>query len=221
MKKQWMVKAACGAALAAVALGIAGCASQGYEKGSATAEGLKASAAKIESAQSKLDATVTSLNDLVNKPAADLRPQYKAFSDNVTELEKLAKHGKEGVVSMGAKSKEFFAKWDEETAAMKNEDIKNRSAARKQEVTAALNDIKRCYVEAETAFKPFMSNLRDIQKYLGTDLTTAGVASIKDVAVKANTDAAALKEPLAKLVASFKALGVSMSAAAPAPEPAK
>jgi imidazolonepropionase-like amidohydrolase len=52
---------------------------------------------------------------------------------------------------------------------------------------------------------------RDVQKYLATDLTAAGLATIKDVAAKATRDAAPLKSSLAKLSEEFKALGVSMS----------
>jgi ABC-type transporter Mla subunit MlaD len=196
---------------------LAGCASHNYDKGSATAAGLKESADRIQAADGQLDATLASLNNLVERPQADLRPQYKQFSDNVDNLASLAKHVDDSVTSMRANGKEFFAKWSEELAGIKNEDIRNRSAARQKEVSDALTDVKQSYARTETAFKPFMSDLRDIQKYLGTDLTPAGVASMKGVAAKANSTGAKLKKAVGKLTADFKSLGIAMSAVAPAP----
>ena len=204
-------------ALAVAVAFLAGCASHGYDKGSATAAGLKESATKIEAADGQLDATLGSLNDLVNNPQADLRPQYKKYSGNVDDLAALAKHVDDAVNAMRAQGKEFFAKWNEELAAIKNEDIRTRSAARQKEVSDELLNVKRSYAETEIAFKPFMSDLRDVQKYLGTDLTPAGVATMKEPAAKANQAGATLKQSLSKLAADFKSLGIAMSAVAPAP----
>jgi hypothetical protein len=196
---------------------LVGCASHGYDQGTATAAGLQASADKIRAADGQLDATLASLNDLVNNPQPDLRPQYKKFSGNVDDLGSLAKHVKDSVSAMRANGKEFFAQWNEQLATIKNEDIRNLSAARQKEVSDQLLNVKRSYAETEIAFQPFISDLRDVQKYLGTDLTTAGVAAMKNVAAKANANGATLRASVDKLAADFKSLGVAMSAVAPAP----
>ena len=202
----------------AACLGVlAGCASHNYDKGQATAASLKASSEKIDAASGQLNATLASLNDLVNNPQPDLRPQYTKFSNNVDDLGKLARHVQDSVAAMREKGKEFFDQWNAQLAEIKNEDIRSRSTARQQEVSAALSDVKTSYAEAETAFRPLMSNLRDIQKYLGIDLTRAGVASMKDITAKTNEESATLRTAVAKLVADFKSLGVAMSAVAPAP----
>ena len=166
-----------------------------------------------------MNATLASLNNLVERPQADLRPQYKQFSDNVDDLASLAKNVDASVTAMRENGKEFFAKWSEELAGIKNEDIRNLSAARQKEVSDELMNVKKSYAATEIAFKPFMSDLRDIQKYLGTNLTPAGVASMKDVAAKANTTGATLKKAVGKLSADFKSLGIAMSAATPQPAP--
>jgi hypothetical protein len=124
--------------------------------------------------------------------------------------------------SMADKQKEFFAKWDEQLAQIKSEDIKARSESRKDEVNKNLLAIKTSYLEASTAFKPFMANLKDVQKYLSVDLTAGGVAAIKDTVAKVNESAVPLKASIAKVAEDFKALGVSMSSVTPQPAaPAK
>src|SRR5262249_51797739 len=118
---------------------------------------------------------------------------------------------------MGANSKEFLAKWDEQLATIQNEDIKARSQSRKEEVAQKLQTVKASYTEAEMAFRPFMNDLRDVEKSLSIDLTVGGIAAIKDPAAKAPKDAGPLKDSISKLASDFKALGVSMSSAGAQP----
>lgn len=207
---------ASGFALVAALAVLAGCASHNYDQGTATAAGLQASADKIAAADGQLDATLAALNDLVNNPQPDLRPQYNKFSDNVDDLGTLAKHVADSVATMRKNGKAFFAAWNEQLATIQNEDIRNLSAARQQEVSAEFLNVKRSYAQAEIAFKPFMADLRDLQKYLGTDLTPAGVAAMQNATVKANAASPALKASVGKLRADFKSLGLAMSAVAPA-----
>ena len=196
---------------------LAGCASSGYETGTKTAKNIQKAAGKITELTTQVDSTLASLNDLVGSPKPDLRPQYKTFASNLKSLESTATEITEARMAMGEKGKEFFAKWDAEIAQINNEDIKARSQSRKDEVNAKLQSIKRSYSEAEVAFKPYLADLRDVQKFLSVDLTTGGLASIKDIVGKATQHAVPLKQSLSKLAADFQSLGVSMSAVAPAP----
>jgi hypothetical protein len=112
---------------------------------------------------------------------------------------------------MKAQGAAYFAKWDKESARMQNEDIRHRSQERKQEVAANFARISQQYDETKTLFQPFMSDLRDVQNYLNTDLTAGGLAAIKDVAAKSASDAIPLKESMGRLSEAFKSLSLSMS----------
>jgi outer membrane murein-binding lipoprotein Lpp len=211
MKTEYLQSLSLAALTVAATLLLAGCASSGYEKGNKTAANIQAAANLIAALPGQIDTTLTSLQDIVQKPQADLRPQYKQFAANVVDVESSAKDIASARRSMGENQKEFLAKWDEQLAQIKNEDIKARSQTRKDEVNQKLLSVKKSYTLAETDFKPFMSDLRDVQKFLSVDLTTGGVAAIKDTAAKATQHAVPLKASLAKLAEDFKALGVSMS----------
>jgi chromosome segregation ATPase len=204
-------------ALVALVAWLTGCALHNYDAGMATGKSLQESADKIAAGQGKIDVTLASLNDLVNNPQPDLRPQYSKFSDNVDDLDSSAKDVKDTVTTMRERGKKFIAQWEEQSAQIQNENIRNLSSQRKQEVADKLMAVKTSYAKAEMAFKPLMSDLRDIQKYLSTDLTTGGIAAIKPTAAKVSTDADNLKGPLADLTSQFKDLGVSMSAVKPQP----
>lgn len=204
------------AACTAVLLLVAGCTSSGYDKGNQTAQNIQTAANRIAALPGQIDKTVASLDELVKKPQADLRPQFKQFTANLNEVESAAKDIAAKRRSMGEKSKEFFAKWDEQLAQITNEDIKARSEARKKEVSDRMEAIKRSYTEAESAFRPFMSELKDVQKYLSVDLTPGGTAAIKNTVTKADADAAKLNTTITQLAEQFKALGLAMSSVTPA-----
>lgn len=206
--------------LAVATILIAGCASGNYQKGSAAGAGLQASADKISQFSDKIDATLASLNDLVSNPG-DLVAQFKKFSASVSDLESSAKDIQSKVAAMSSKGNDYFKAWDQQTAQIHNEDIKNRSAARKAEVQQKFTDIKKNYVETSDAFKPFLSDLKDIQTALATDLTPGGVNAIKGAADKANNDGTSLKASVEKLAGQFRDLGAAMSAAGPPPPAAK
>lgn len=208
------------AATTASILLLTSCASTGYDEGNKTAANIQTAADLIAALPAQIDTTLASLNEIVNQPQADLRPQYKQFAANVAKVESSAKEIGAARRAMGAKQKEFFAKWDEQLAQIKNEDIKARSESRKAEVNQKLLAVKKSYSVAEMDFQPFMSDLRDVQKFLSVDLTPGGVAAIKDTAAKASQHAVPLKASAIKLAGDFKALGVSMSSIT-APPPIK
>jgi hypothetical protein len=202
--------------LAALLAVVAGCKTSNYETGNATAEGLRASADKIQTAKGQLDSTLAALNDLVNNPT-NLPTQYTAFSSAVTGLQSSAKDVDAKVTDMRTKGAAYFQTWDEQLAQIKNEDIKSRSEARKKEVQDQFTKIKLSYTEIGDAYRPFISDLQDIQTALGTDLTAGGIAAIKGAAQKANQDAVPLKKAGDDLSSELTNLGVAMSASVPAP----
>lgn len=206
----------CLATCAASLLLAAGCASSGYDKGNQTAANIQTAANRIAALPGQLDKMLGALDELVNKPQTDLRPQYKQFKAQLADVESAAKEIGAARRSMGEKSKAFFATWDAQIAKINNEDIKARSVERKDEVAQRMENIKRSYAAAELAFRPFMSKLQDVQKYLDVDLTAGGVAAIKSTVTNANADAAPLKVSIYTLADDFKALGLAMSSVTPA-----
>lgn len=202
-------------ALATLVAWMAGCASTGYEKGEKTASNVQNAANEIGALTGKIDKALASLTDLVEKPQPDLRPQFKQFISNLEAMESSAKRIGSARQAMGRGGKEFFAKWDAQLAQIKNEDIKARSLARKAEVEQELAAVKAKYSKATDDFKPFLSDLQDIRKFLSTDLTPGGLSAIKPTATKAEQDSSRLKVSVNQLADSFKKLGLALSPVGP------
>ncbi|MBF0123649.1 MAG: DUF2959 family protein [Candidatus Omnitrophica bacterium] len=193
---------------------ITGCATTTYQKRASTSSALTQSSDMIAKGSVLIDETLAKLNDLVSNPSPDLRKQFNAFNNSVNELGSAAKDITIKAEQMKLQGAAYFKNWDKEAAQMQNEDIRQRSEARKNEVTARFNRITESYEATKAACIPYMSDLRDIQKFLSVDLTSEGLVAIKDVAEKATNHAAPLKESISGLSEEFKALGVSMSSKA-------
>jgi hypothetical protein len=196
----------------ATTIGLAtGCASTGNDKSASAVKSLAKSSSLIDKCTVLIDQTQARLNDLVSNPNPDLRKQFDAFNSSVNDLGSTAQEVSSKADEMKAQGAAYFTKWDEETAKMQNEDIRHRSQERKQEVAANFARISQQYDDTKTAFRPFLSDLRDVQNFLNTDLTAGGLAAIKDVAAKSASDAIPLKESIGNLSEAFKSLGLSMS----------
>src|SRR5262245_11464714 len=164
---------------------------------------------------------MTALHGLVNEPATDLEPQFKAFSKGVDQLDATAKKVRDAAAGMDEKGKAYFADWDAQIAGIQNEDIRAGSAERKEAVEANFKDIQAEYGKSRDSFKPLMTNLMDIRTALKADLTMNGLAAIKKSVKTVNGQAEDVKESLVKLEKSFREMGVKMSNAGPQPTPEK
>ncbi|MGO8836904.1 MAG: DUF2959 family protein [Limisphaerales bacterium] len=202
-------------ACATAAVLLSGCASKGYDKSAATGTALQTTAAQIYQGNAQLTLVMASLNNLVERPQADLRPQFDKFTADLNQLQSLASDVNDKATDMQAKGQDYFKDWNEQLALIKNEDVRTRSAKRAKEVETKFIALNGSYQEAKTAFKPFMADLQDIKTALGNDLTPAGIDAIKKTVAKANKEAKPLKKTIKKLGDDFKSLGVSMSPTTP------
>ena len=195
-----------------VSLGIfAGCVSHSYDKGAATSAALQSSADKITEVSIKVNDTLAALNNLTFKSQGDLRDQFDAFSSSIKKLNETRAGLDAKIFEMQAKAQSYLASWSDQTTNIQSEDLRQRSAQRKDEVTAKLKTVEDSYQGVQNSFKPFTQDLKDIQTYLGTDLTAGGVASIKDVVAKTKVDAVPLRDSIKQLQASFSNLSASLS----------
>jgi len=203
-------------ATCAATLLVGGCATSGYDKGNKAAADIQTAANRIAALPDQIDKTLAALDELVNKPQTDLRPQFKQFTADLHDVQSAAIDIAAARRSMGEQSKEFFATWDAQLAKINNEDIKARSLERRSDVNQQLATIKRSYAEAEIAFRPFLADLQDVQKYLSVDLTAGGLAAIQPTVTRAHAGAAQLTANLTQLAEQFRALGLAMSSVTPA-----
>jgi septal ring factor EnvC (AmiA/AmiB activator) len=205
-------------ALAALLAVLAGCVSKSYDKGAATSAALQSSANAVAETSTKVNDVLAALNNLTFKSQGDLRNQFDAFVSAIGKLDKSNDKLGSKVAEMQARASVYFDNWSNQLAAIQNEELRKRSIARKDEVTARLADVNTSYEGVKNSFRPFMSDVKDIQTYLGTDLTAGGLATVKDIVTKTKVDAVPLRDSIKKLQASFGDMSTALSPMMPVPD---
>ncbi|HWN94037.1 MAG TPA: DUF2959 family protein [Methylomirabilota bacterium] len=200
----------------------AGCRSTGYRKSDAAGKSLSTAAAEVQAESRAIDATVAALNDLVNQPATDLKPQFRRFSAALKRLVAAAEQTEKRGEFMEEKNAEYFAVWDQEVAAINYGIVREQSENRRAEVTNRFHSIKSRYEEAQAVVRPLINYFSDIQTALSLDLTSDGLESVRSIVNNADQNSRKVQMALGRLAEELTASSTSMSSFAlrkPQPQP--
>src|SRR5258708_10859738 len=89
-------------------VGFSGCASANYQKADDASDSLRKTAIQINAENRAIDVTLASLDNLVNRPAPDLKPQFKDFSKSVDRLAASATRSEKTAEGANRKGPEYF-----------------------------------------------------------------------------------------------------------------
>lgn len=208
----------------AIVLFITGCASSGYKKADKTGAGLAAFRDEIVNAQTAVNDTMKSLDAVAQSADTDPRKAFDQFSKDVAKLDASAKKVAKRGQDMQAAGQEYFKTWEMQMAEVQNPDIRKLAETRKAKLQEAFAEIRTLSTPLKAQFDPWMSDLKDLQKYLGNDLTIAGVDAAKKLFVKAQGEGADVQKSMDKLVAELNTVAAAITPAKVDPtqtEPAK
>jgi len=146
------------------------------------------SEARAETARTseQLKATLASLNTLTRQTKGDLRPAYNAFVTEVGKTESAAVVTRARVQWMEGDGRIYFKDWQNTVNAISNESLRNKAQKRLNAVQTSFNKVEASLKQAGEKFKPFLSDLSDIQKSLASDITAGGVKAIRGTVRTAN-----------------------------------
>jgi uncharacterized protein YhaN len=148
-----------------------GCASTGPQQALKTTSSMRDTKDELLLTKAQVRATMTSLNSLVGESENDLRTQYAQYSKEVKSTDRQAKKLRDRADKMNAQSGAYFTTWEKNLETIQNPDIRKRSEERRAQAFDSYKKIDTAMQSANEAFDPFLSNLKDIQRYLGNDLT--------------------------------------------------
>jgi len=194
-----------------VLLVVAGCQGPVYQKSDSVALNSQTVANLVQGELRDLELATNALHELVNRPDADAKPQYVRFSQAVDRLSASSKSATERVKSLGRNRAAYFEVWDKEILAIKDEEIRRRSQARREEAGKQFTATVRQSLESQDSMQPVLNYLGDIRKALSTDLTRSGLASIQPLLPRANELANNARIELDKLAVELDALSARMA----------
>jgi hypothetical protein len=194
-----------GALLLAAVATACSCSMTQEEQASQAASSMQKTRAEVQKTSDQIDVTLKALNDLVEKPQANLRPQYQAFTGTIEGLKAQANLVKTRADEMRAQGTAYFKDWEQDPDAPISPELK-----------ASYGNIAGEFTKARDAFNPFLDSLADIQKFLGMDLTGSGIVGVGDLAKQANANGAEVKARIQAVSKELDTVAKLLSPAKPA-----
>ena len=162
----------------------------------------------------QLKATVKALNALTEQKKGDLRPAYTTFATAVPETTKAAETTAARVRWMDGDGQAYFKEWQDKITSIANESLRKKSQKRLEAVRASFDKVKVELKQASERFKPFLSDLSDIQKTLEADVTAAGVKAVRPSVRSANTNYKSTDEAITRAIKEMDKMEKALSSEA-------
>ena len=136
----------------------------------------------------QLKATLGAINGLTKQKKGDLRPAYNTYCAEVARTGLAADWTRTRVKWMGSDGRKYFQNWQTTVNSIANESLRKKSQKRFDAVEANYNKVQESLQLASEKFRPFLSDLTDIQKTLAPDVTPGGVKALKSTVRSANSN---------------------------------
>jgi hypothetical protein len=134
----------------------------------------------------QLQNTLDAINALTKQKEGDLRPAYDNYCAQVAKTEEAAGWTKTRLLWMAGDGRKYFQNWQTTVTGIANPSLRKKAQKRLDTVEASFDKVEASLKEAGEKFKPFLSDLSDIQAALSTDVTAGGVKAIKSTVSSAN-----------------------------------
>ena len=199
---------------------LAGCGTTaGYKQADKTGEGIAEFRDEILKGKKAIDETMASLDEIAANATTNPRKAYERYTKAVGNLESTANKIRKRADDMRAQGKAYFDEWEKQLAEVKNPEIQKLAAERKAKLSETFTSIKSVAEPLKAQFDPWMSDLKDLDKYLGNDLTIAGIDAAKPLFTKTHTEGLEVQKSMDALVAELNTVAATITPAKAA-EPA-
>jgi hypothetical protein len=212
MNSQWIW-----AGIAALAIGLAGCASTPVERKEQTAESLSDTKHEMAAVRARIDDTLASLEQLVNASPPDLQKAYARYARNVDGMRAEAQAMERRANDLRRRGTEYLTGWQRTQREVQDPQLRALSQERREQVAGNLADVNASFLAVRDAFSPFLTDLEDVRKVIGNDLTATGVSTVRNTEVVRNAYAHGVEvaNQLDTAIAEFDELARSLAPPAP------
>lgn len=201
-------------ASAATATLLTGCGTTaGYSQADKTGAGIAEFREEIINGKAAIDNTMKALDQIAVSASTDPRNSFEQFAKSMANLESTAASAMKRSQGMKDQGKTYFAQWEKQLSEVKNEEIRNLAMERKAKLQATFDNIKQVAEPLKEKFEPWMSNLKDLQTFLGNDLTIAGVDAVKPLFVKTRAEGIEIQKSMDALVGELNTISAVLTPA--------
>jgi predicted nucleic acid-binding Zn-ribbon protein len=168
---------------------------------------------EIVDVKKSVDITMAALDKIVAQATVDPRKAFKEFDKSIPDIDSAAKRAKKRSDDMRERGKEYFGKWEKDLAAVNDPEIRKLAEERKAKLQATFGNIRTSLEPARDQFAAWLTNLKDLQKYLSQDLTISGIDAAKELIAKSKRDGMAVQQTMDKVIAELNTVVASITPA--------
>ena len=121
--------------------------------------------------------TAAATRKLARSQAYNLAGSLDSLSTTLGNLKSTLAGARETVRTTEDQTTAYFAKWDEQLGSM-SEDMQKTGQKRQAQVMASFAAVRAELADVRTSLKPFVDALSEIEQYLRTDQTKAGLDTV-------------------------------------------
>jgi hypothetical protein len=200
------------ALLASVVTGLlTGCAITGYHHAAQSRIAIDRARVVTADIRRELDAAGAALRNLTAPQSTDLRPYYDSFAAAVTRLDAKAARLEPSRQTVIAHVNAYVTAWQQELPAYRDADLRRRSAQRREQVIESIRRLDSEFHASQNALIPALISLKDVRRYLATDLTASGVITAQPQIERVGTETANVQQQLQALLAELERVGSELS----------
>ena len=185
----------------------------GYKQADKTGAGIAEFRNEIVSGKTGIDKVVKALDQIAMTANTDPRKAFEHYSKAVTGLESSVNSVKKRGQDMKEQGQAYFKQWEEQMALVQNPAIRKLAEERKGKLQETFAKIKTYTEPLKGQFEPWMSDLKDLQKYLSNDLTIAGVDAAKPLFAKTTAEGREVQKSLDGLIAELNTIAAALTPA--------
>jgi len=178
-----------GGAVAAAAVLIAGCAGTPVQHREATTQAVVELRDAMTATRGQIETTLASLITLMNAPPENLPESYQQYANNVDVIAGQAARMQTESRRIRQRSDAWLAAWKESYARISNPELRTLTDRRREQVLRRFDEIEGSLAAAAQAFAPFVSNLQDVRRVVGNDLSPTAVMAVSGTAAVNNATA--------------------------------
>ena len=162
----------------------------------------------------QLSTTLNALNGLAAQKEGDLRPAFRDFQAEIPKTQAAAKATEARAEKMTREKERYFGDWQKTINEISNMKLHKKAQKRLTSASESYDEVRASMIKAGEKFRPFLSDLADVEKTLSQDVTAAGVKSVKSVVRRANYDSKAVSSAIDRAVEQMRKMEASLSSAA-------
>ncbi|MCG3149960.1 MAG: hypothetical protein PCFJNLEI_03427 [Verrucomicrobiae bacterium] len=192
---------------------VAGCATPNYKRAESAEKSAAAMRAGVAELQQSTEWSLAALRRLADLQDTDPHLAYLQLRNSTTDLERRTRRMSCLSARLRTRIAAYYDHWREELPAIQDEQMRLTSANRRTILIDTYNRVPPLVTQARQQSQAYTAQLRDLEKYLGHDLTPAGIQSATQFIERASQAGRKLQTDLTALTKELDTVTAALTSA--------